>query len=360
MRNLAIPAFIRIGADALSEFNQLISQHNLVGNETLLVTNAYLRDKYQQQLSKLHITSEILLRSAQITEAQQLGTKVSSPYSSPLLIAFGGGKVIDVTKYISLVTGTNYICVPTALSHDGICSPVAVLSSGNSKERLRTPMPTGVIIDLDIVKQAPSEHIAAGVGDSLSNLSALKDWDIANASVGEPINGLSYGLSYLAVNALLGCDFADINAHSFLKCLAYSLVVSGIAMMLAGNSRPSSGAEHMFSHYLDGFSPERSRLHGVQVGFGTLITELLRGNDISPLIAIFRKVGLPVNFEEFGFDMQEVILAIQEAPKQRPERFTILNIIPLSQAYLAEKLAPLVRKPSSAPTKLPQGKKRFL
>lgn len=117
-----------------------------------------------------------------------------------------------------------------------------------------------------------------------------------------------------------------------------------VAMMLAGSSRPSSGAEHMFSHCLDELFPDRSRLHGVQVAFGTLITELLRGNDISSLMAIFQKVGLPTNFEDFGFDMQEVILIIQQAHNQRPDRFTILNMVPLDKTYLIERLTPLLRE----------------
>lgn len=349
MRNIAVPAFLRVGASTLSEFDALVSRYNSTGGAIILVTTAHLKHKYEQRLARLNISSIILVNSAQMTEAQKLGTELCELHPPPLLVAFGGGKVIDVTKYISLMTGVNYICVPTALSHDGICSPVAVLLSGNSRQRLGTPLPVGVIVDFEIVRQAPSEHTAAGVGDLLSNLSALKDWKAANASDGEPIDDVAYNLSFLAVNALLGCRPADTNADSFLECLAHSLVASGTAMMLAGSSRPSSGAEHMFSHCLDELFPERCRLHGIQVGFGTLIMELLRGNDISSLIAVFKKVGLPTNFEEFGFDVREVISAIQQAPSQRPDRFTILNTVPLDEAYLGERLVPLMRESQSVP-----------
>lgn len=40
--------------------------------------------------------------------------------------------------------------------------------------------PLGIIADLDIIKQSPSVLLLAGVGDLVSNLSAIKDWNLSN------------------------------------------------------------------------------------------------------------------------------------------------------------------------------------
>lgn len=94
-RNLAIPAFIRVGVDTLSEFNGLVSEYNLIGDEAVLITTAHLRDKYEQGMSKLNIARVILVSSAQIAEAQKLGAELCELHPPPLLVAFGGGKVIE-------------------------------------------------------------------------------------------------------------------------------------------------------------------------------------------------------------------------------------------------------------------------
>ena len=56
--------------------------------------------------------------------------------------------------------------------------------------------------------------------------------------------------------------------------VAEALVLSGIAMKLAGCSRPASGAEHVVSHYWECYKLARGiypELHGRKVGVATLI-----------------------------------------------------------------------------------------
>ena len=59
-----------------------------------------------------------------------------------------------------------------------------------------------------------------------------------------------------------------------------ALVLSGLAMKLAGCSRPASGAEHVVSHYLECYKLARGiwpEFHGKKVGVATLIlTKLYR------------------------------------------------------------------------------------
>ena len=59
--------------------------------------------------------------------------------------------------------------------------------------------------------------------------------------------------------------------------LVGSLILSGLAMSIAGSSSPASGGEHLISHYIDMTAhafDEPYDLHGCQVGVGTLTTAL--------------------------------------------------------------------------------------
>jgi len=70
--------------------------------------------------------------------------------------------------------------------------------------------------------------------------------------------------AYLSRNAVENLFRAIENGSDLYATLVEGLVVSGVAMVLAGNSRPSSGAEHLISHALDRFPIHD--LHGLQVG----------------------------------------------------------------------------------------------
>jgi len=336
-----LPRYVVIEKGAAKAARNLLLNHLGNDKQVVLVTNQDLNNKYSALISSLPASKVIYVESAQIREVREKILELSELVVPPLLIAFGGGTIIDATKFIAQATGAIYVSMPSSLSHDGICSPVCVIEDGQMRRRLGAPMPVGVVIDTEVIRGAPAAMTAAGVGDLFSNISAVADWELAHRETGEVFDGFAAILATQAVESVMGYGFKDVASEGFLKRLGASLVVSGIAMMLAGNSRPCSGSEHLFSHAIDYLFPKRRTLHGTQVAFGTLIAELLRGNDISRLVTIFRSIGLPVTTKEFGFTLTEVIAVTKEAPRMRPERYTILNAVPLAEDYLARQLAQL-------------------
>jgi len=48
-------------------------------------------------------------------------------------------------------------------------------------------------VDLDRVRQAPGPLSTAGIGDAISNLSAVADWELSAADTGEAVDGLGSG-----------------------------------------------------------------------------------------------------------------------------------------------------------------------
>ena len=104
-----------------------------------------------------------------------------------------------------------------------------------------------------------------------------------------------------------------------------ALVSSGVAMSIAGSSRPASGGEHKFSHALDRLAPGKG-LHGEQCGIGTIITMYLHGGDWRGIRASLRTIGAPVTPKEIGIDDEIAVQALLEAKNTRPERFTLLDM----------------------------------
>ena len=134
-----------------------------------------------------------------------------------------------------------------------------------------------------------------------------------------------------------------------LTALAEALVLSGIAMNIAGSTRPSSGACHEISHALDVLYPKRSAQHGEQVGLGAAFASFLRGERELAGLIVDRLAahGLPVTADQIGFTEAEFTDAVHYAPNTRPGRFTILEHLDLSPSAIRDAYADYVQAVNS-------------
>ena len=101
------------------------------------------------------------------------------------VVGLGGGKIIDCAKYAAARVGLPLVAVATNLSHDGLCSPVATLDNDAGRGSYGVPTPIAVVIDLDVIREAPVRFVRSGIGDAISNISAVADWELAHRCNGE-------------------------------------------------------------------------------------------------------------------------------------------------------------------------------
>ncbi|MFC8916475.1 iron-containing alcohol dehydrogenase family protein [Streptomyces sp. NPDC047821] len=256
------------------------------------------------------------------------------------VVGLGGGKIIDVAKYAAARVGVPMVAVATNLSHDGICSPVSTLDNDNGRGSYGVPSPIAMVIDLDVIREAPSRFVRSGIGDAISNISAIADWELSHRHTGEQVDGLAAAMARTAGESVLRHP-ATVADDEFLIVLAEALVLTGIAMSISGDTRPASGACHEISHAFDLLYPARSALHGEQVGLGAAFAMHLRGaHEQSGLFAeVLRRHGLPVLPEEIGFSPDEFVRAVEYAPQTRPGRFTILEHLDLSTDQIRDAYA---------------------
>ncbi|MFI9276187.1 iron-containing alcohol dehydrogenase family protein [Kitasatospora sp. NPDC052896] len=265
-----------------------------------------------------------------------------------VLVGLGGGKIIDAAKYAAARVGLPVVAVATNLAHDGICSPVSILDNDAGRGSYGVPGPIGVVVDLDVIQQAPRRYVAAGIGDVLSNISACADWELSQRETGEKVDGLAVAMARSAGENLLRHP-GKLEDPDLLTALSEALVLSGIAMSIAGSTRPSSGACHEISHALDVLYPKRSAQHGEQVGLGAAFASFLRGDRETAglIVERLKSHGLPVSADQIGFSEAEFTEAVHYAPNTRPGRFTILEHLDLSPSAIRDAYADYVQAVNS-------------
>jgi glycerol-1-phosphate dehydrogenase [NAD(P)+] len=254
-----------------------------------------------------------------------------------MVVAVGGGKVIDVSKLVAYRNSVPFVSVPTAPSHDGIASETAsIQGQDGDKCSFKARSPIAIVADIGILKSAPYRLIASGAADVISNYTAVNDWKIAAKSKGE------YYSEYAASLALLSSEIVTNSARMIkgleergIRNLVEALISSSISMSLAGSSRPASGAEHAFSHALDTMGAEG--LHGEQCGVGSIIMAAHQGEKSQQqpvsweaIRDALKAVGAPVTADGLGVGKDKILDALLEGRNVR-DRYTILHEKPLDR-----------------------------
>ena len=241
------------------------------------------------------------------------------------VLGIGGGKVIDVAKLSSHNQGVYFVSMPTTASHDGIVSPLASIKNPETSASAKAQSPIAVIADTEIIAQSPFRLLAAGCADLISNFTAIKDWELAHKLKHEPISESAAALSIMSAH-LITDNVVNIKPglEASARIVMKSLFSGGMAISIAGSSRPASGSEHLFSHALDKIL-DKPALHGEQCGIGTILMMYLHGGDWKAIRDSLKAVQAPTTAGELGIDDDEVIEALLMAHKIRPERYTILG-----------------------------------
>ena len=108
------------------------------------------------------------------------------------------------------------------------------------------------------------------------------------------------------------------------RLVVKALISSGVAMSIAGTSRPASGGEHKFSHWLDA-NCDSPALHGEQCGLGSIVTMYLHGGNWEKIRNTLEAVNAPTNAESLNIDEDIVLSAFINSKDIRPQRVTILD-----------------------------------
>ncbi len=324
-----IPKKVVVGYGVIKETGKFFKSVYPREEKALVVLGPIIYEKYyndlREALESVNIrVDKIIVNEASVDEAEKVAETVRED-GAQVIIGFGGGRSIDLAKFASSRTGKGFVSIPTVASHDGITSPFASLRGFGKPMSVPARSPDLILIDVYIVAAAPKRYNMAGFGDLIGKLTSVRDWKLAHKLKGEYYGEYAASLALLSAKHVAAYH-REIAAgtHEGLRVLLEALVSSGVAMGIAGSTRPASGSEHLFAHALTMIAGNKP-LHGEAVGVGTIMMSYLHGLRWAKIRNLLKRVGLPITARELGVSDDEVIEALTMAARIRPERYTILG-----------------------------------
>ena len=334
---MELPRLIVIGEKNINEFGKFLRSLNNPKKVTLISgdnVRKYLQKKIESSLAlaKIRYVWHTAI-SNEIKLINEIQKNVKKDHSD-LIIGIGGGRSVDIAKMVSFNLKKPFASLPTAASHDGIASPF-VSVRGDKPHSIVATAPLGVFVDIDIIRKAPKKLLASGCGDLIANLIAVKDWELGRDKTGEYYGRYSANLASMSAKMVMenSKNFAKKGLNA--RLIVEALISAGVASCIAGSSRPCSGAEHLFSHALDKIAPGIG-LHGEKCGIGAIMMAKLQGQDWKNIVKTLKDVGAPTTAKKIGLKPETVVKALTIAQDLRPERYTILKEVNMTEKKAIE------------------------
>jgi glycerol dehydrogenase len=228
------------------------------------------------------------------------------------IVGAGGGKVLDTARAAAADLGLPVVNCPTIASSDAPCSALSVIYTDEGvfqEYRFYRKNPDLVLVDTEVIAQAPARLLSAGMGD------ALATWFEARTCVAGSVKNMRGGGSTQSALALAELCYRTLLEDGAAALLAVSTGSVTPALerlveantLLSGLGFESSGlaAAHAVHNGLTAAPETHAYYHGEKVAFGLLVQLVLEGTPRATVEEVLRfstRVNLPITLAGIGLD----------------------------------------------------------
>jgi len=297
------------------------------GKNGVIITSPSAFKYSKASLGNLKEIEIILIQDSSYQYVNELVRKVDNNFEVAYLI--GGGRVVDVGRYLANKWNLEAICIPTIISTDAFLVDCTGLRKKGCVTYTVSKKADRVILDWQLLKQAPWRFHVSGCSDVLSIFTGLFDWQYANeknkAISDEKFNKSIAIMAKSILDGLISAsDEIKLKSQKGLEAIVTALAMEVQLCNFYGNSRPEEGGEHFFTYCIENKMPHF--FHGEMVAFGILLTGYLQGQDIIKIKNFMDKVGL--NYKPLGLNRKVVAETLEELPSyviKHKLRYSIYN-----------------------------------
>ncbi len=282
-----------------------------LGTKALVVTSASAQKRFQPAFDK--VSCELVFgefggecSKVEIERLKALATEKGCD----VVVGIGGGKTLDTAKAVAYYNKIPVIVSPTIASTDAPCSALTVIytEKGEFEEYLFLPQnPNVVLIDTEVIAQAPVRFLVAGMGDALSTYFEARacERSFSNNFCGGKSTRTALAVARLCYETLLEDSLKAIaSCKNKVVTPALESIIEANTLM-SGLGFESSGLAgcHSVHNGLTVLPETHEYNHGEKVAFGVLVQLILENapsEEISEILEYLKAVGLPTCLADLG------------------------------------------------------------
>lgn len=266
------------------------------------------------------------------------------PPQVEVVYGVGGGLVADAAKYVGWKRDLPVVVVPSALSADGFFTAIVAVREDDTVRYVTTGPAEKLIIDWDLISEAPASVRGAAIVELLTIVTGLLDWRYAHeAGKTTPETrympwaaGLAAGIAQQAFKIAHGVGAGSVDAlRNLLDLICMEVQLTN----QMGHNRPQEGSEQYFAYAVERRAGGgRPVPYADLVGPGILISAALHGQDIAPIRATLASAGIRLG----QIRPDDIIATIRDLPdyvRRHNLPYSILNDFDPSSEQAIELLA---------------------
>ena len=227
-----------------------------------------------------------------------------------VIVGIGGGKPLDTAKAVAHALKLPVVVVPSIASTDAPCSALSVIYTceGAFKRYLVLRRnPDVVLVDSEVVANAPVRFLVSGMGDALSTWFEAEDCRESQAKnmTGRTGTRTAYGLARLCFDTLMAdglaakksCEGKSVSPE-LERIIEANTLLSGLGFESGG----LSGA-HAIHNGFTALAATHKYWHGEKVAIGTLSLLMLTKRPAEMVSRVYdfcQSVGLPICLADIG------------------------------------------------------------
>jgi len=265
----------------------------------------------KEDFEKAGCTINTAVFNSEVTDARVAkAAEEAAKFNPEVIVAIGGGKTIDTTKAVADILGIPLIVAPTSASTDAPTIALSVMYSEEGEHlcaRNYIKNPDIVLMDSQIIADAPPRFLVAGMADALSTVFEARAKGLSDSN--NYISG-GYRRTRTGVAVAEACyDELIKNGYAALKANEKHVVSEALEIVIEANSLMSGlGVEnngcsgsHSICEGISILPADRKTFHGEKVGFGVicqLVAENAPEELMDEVLGFCVSVGIPVTLDD--------------------------------------------------------------
>lgn len=264
----------------------------------------------------------------------ELATQKAKEFAPAVIVGIGGGKSLDTAKAVADNLSLPVVIVPTSASTDAPTSAMSIIYTEEHEHllaRYYKKSPDLVLVDSQIIAEAPVRFLVSGMGDALATVFEGR----ASIRTNSPNYVCQESGSYRRCRtaaAICELCYQTILENGTQAKLANELhvVTEALEAVIEANTLMSGlgfenvgcAASHVVCNGITAAPNGAKALHGEKVAFGVicqLVAENAPREQLEEVLDFCKSVGLPLTLEDMGVEETEENFDIISANTQETE-----------------------------------------